>query len=596
MSIARPTRVFGRRSLRGRAWFTRVRAAGCVATIAATLAGCAGALDAPNALTARDCVGLPATSLASAQSAVADCSNSGTRALVAGSGANYLIVAQLAADRGSASPVAYVLSADTSAAAAVVADVAPPSPMTPSAPVATGSLQSAFDLRLRARERAGRGTAALATMPELARATGHAVASAVPAPGSVRTFRVLTNYTAISDVWVTVTAQLEYAGTNVLIYADTRTPHAGFTADALAQFGQYFDQTLFPIDTGAFGPPSDVDANGRVIMLMSPAVNAGTPASICLTQGFVAGFFNGQDFNAATDPNTNRGEIFYSMVADPQGAYGCQHPAAEVSSVEPAVFLHEMQHLISYSQHVVVGRGKPADSWMDEGMSLVAEELGSTYYEAKCPPPACRTNPNQLLPDSSVGFARTFMLDSYAFAGNPDTVSLTVHADRDLGTAWRGGAWALMRWLGDHMPSGFYRRLETTRGSAVSAIESAAGGQSFSSLFANFGLALYTDSLPGMARNTVPVYDRFNSRNTRELWTNLLGTSVSQQLPFPIPVHTVTAGAAPRQMVPGGMAFWRLSTPSQAAVEVIRFSAPDGRALDPRLHPQLVIFRLPPGQ
>ena len=596
MTLARPTRLVGQRSLRGRAWLTRGGGARCAASLTALLAACSGTLDAPNASAVRDCAGLPATSLRSAQAAVADCSNGGTRALVAAGGANYLIVAQLATDKSSTGPVAYTLSADTSPAAAAMADFAPPPAVAARAPVADGGLQSTFDLRLRARERARGGTPLLPATPPLARTANAAPADAVPAPGSVRTFHVLTDYTAANDVWATVTAQLDYIGARVLIYSDTRTPYAGFTQAALAQFGQYFDQTLFPIDTGAFGPPSDVDANGHVIMLMSPAVNAGTPSSICQTQGFVAGFFNGQDFNGAADPNSNGGEIFYSLVADPQGAYGCPHPASEVSSIEPAVFLHELQHLISYSQHVVVGRGTPAASWMDEGLSLVAEELGSAYYEAQCPPPACRTDPNQLLPDSSLGFARTFMLDSYAFASNPDTVSLTVHADRDLGTAWRGGAWALMRWLGDHMPPGFYRRLETTQGGGVSAIESASGGQDFSALFGNFGLALYTDSLPGMPRNTVPVSDRFSSRNTHQLWTNLYGTSAAQELPFPIPLHPVTASPAPMRLLPGGMAFWRLATSSQAATETIRFSAPDGRALDPTLHPQLVIFRLPPGQ
>lgn len=591
MSPARPRQLVGQRSYRGRAWFTRTRGAWCVAGSAALLAACSGGIDAPNASAARNCAGATATSLGVAQSALADCSNGGTRAVVGAGGANYLIVAQFATDEGSASPVSYALSADTGTGPALADLVPPPVAQFVAAPAPGAGLQSALDLKLRARERAARGSAVGSAMPARAMA-----ASTVPTAGSVRTFRVLTDYAAAGDVWTTVTASLEFIGANVLIYSDTRTPYAGFTADALAQFGRYFDETLFPIDTAAFGPPSDVDGNGHVIMLMSPAVNAGTPSATCLSQGFVAGFFNGQDFNGAGDPNSNDGEIFYSLVADPQGTYGCPHPASDVSDVVPAVFLHEMQHLISYSQHVVVGGGKPAASWMDEGMSLVAEELGSAYYEAKCPPPACRTDPAQLLPDSSMGFARTFMFDSYAFASRPDSVSVTLHADRDLGTAWRGGAWALMRWLGDHMPPGFYRRLETTQGSGAAAIESASGGQDFARLFGNFGLALYTDSLPGMPRNTVPVADRFSTRNTRQLWTNLLGTSAAELLPFPIPVHDVTGAATVMQLRPGGTAFWRLGTPSAAATETIHFSAPDGRALDPRVHAQLVIFRLPPGQ
>ena len=537
---------------------------------------------------ARDCSGPPATALSNAQAAVADCSNGGTRVLVAGRGASYLIVAQLPTDQGASAPVAYTLTADTVPAAAAAANLAPPQT---AAPVFTPvpDLQTQFDLRLRMRDRAAAASRAAAPARSVA-------ANAVPVLGTLRTFRVLTDYTAGKDVWATSPARLEYVGTNVLVYADTLVPHGGFSAAALSEFGRYFDRVLFPIDTSAFGMPSDVDGNARVIMLLSPAVNAGTPRGICATHGYVAGFFNGQDFNAASDPNSNRGEIFYSLVADPQGAFGCVHTAAEVSDVEPAVFLHEMQHLISYSQHVVVGGGQPAASWMDEGMSLVAEELGSAYYEAKCPPPACRTNPGQLLPDSSLAFARTFMLDSYSYASNPDSVSLTLRSDRDLGLAWRGGAWAFMRWLGDHMSAGFYRRLEQTPGSGATAIESASGGQSFARLFANFGLALYTDSLPGMPRNTAPVADRFSTRNTRELWADLLGTASSQQLPFPIPLHPATAVGSVMQLAPGGLAFWRLDTPADVTTETVHFSASDGRPLDPALHPQLMIFRLPPGQ
>ena len=60
----------------------------------------------------------------------------------------------------------------------------------------------------------------------------------------------------------------------------------------------------------------------------------------------------------------------------------------------PGTFLHELQHLISFSQHVVVHHSNPEYGWLDEGLSIVAEELGSLYYEQKCPGTACRTRPD----------------------------------------------------------------------------------------------------------------------------------------------------------------------------------------------------------
>jgi len=47
-------------------------------------------------------------------------------------------------------------------------------------------------------------------------------------------------------------------------------------------------------------------------------------------------------------------------------------------------------------------------------------------------------------------------------------------------------------------------------------------------------------------------------------------------------------------MVPGTMAFYRLDTTGQASV-TIDFGSTPGVALGDALHPQLSIFRLPPG-
>lgn len=571
---------------------------------AAVLAACSGGSDAVVGARLRSgpraCAGAPATALGPAQAAIFDCGNGGTTVTVAGSGQHYLVVAELATDRASAAHVPYVLAADTAAPAAAVADrqAAEPAPVAGIAPPAgipdvLLPVQRRFDAQLRARER----TVAEAAIERRPIGAGRpALAVAVPAVGSVRDFRVLTNYLSGTDVWRSVGARLEYAGGSVLVYVDTVAPDGGFTPDALQRFGDYFDRVLFPIDTAAFGRPSDVDGNGHVIMLMSPVVNEGTPRSTCATQGYVAGFFNGQDFHLANDPNSNGGEIFYSVVADPQGRFGCPLSTSAVTAEVPAVFLHEMQHLISYAHHVLMHGAPPAPGWMDEGLSLVAEELGVAHYESQCPPPACRTDPSQLFPDSAAGFARTFMLDSYFYAEYPDSVSITTHDDGQFGFAWRGGAWAFLRWLGDHAPDTFYRQLEDATGDGIAAIEAASGGQAFGTLFANFGLALYTDSMPGLPRTTAPAANRFRTRNPREMWGRLLGNSASDPLPFPIPVHSARAAATAAALAPGGIAYWRLDTAPGVAAYTLRYSAPDGSPLDPAMRPQLAIFRLPDGQ
>ncbi len=587
----RPALAPGRRGHRSRSRFARGSVVIRIAVPLAIVAACSGGGDLPTAAgtpaLSRSCANTPAVSLAAAQSTVVSC-GSASSAVLAGGGASYLIVAQFASDNTSAHSVSYVLTANGSGASGDLAASMRPAESTPPA---TPDLQTAFDLELRARERAA--GVPPGSLLRSGAAFARAATETVPAVGTLRTFRVLTDYTSSTDVWETVVARLTYVGTNVLLYADTLTPDAGFPAGALQKFGDYFDRTLYPLDVSAFGPTSDVDGNGHVIMLMSPAVNAGTPKSTCYTDGYVAGFFNGEDFNGASDPNSNHGELFYSIVADPQGRFGCVHSTSDVSSMEPAVFLHELQHLINYSHHIAQGGGAQSASWVNEGLSIIAEELGSRYYEDRCPPPSCRSTPGQLLPDSSLGFARDFTLDSYFMALDPDTVSMTQHHDGEMGTAWRGTAWAMLRWLGDHEGAGFYQQLESASGSGIAEIESVSG-QSFGTLFADYGLSLYTDSLVGMPRNTVPPDDRFVTRNMRALWASV-GPEYGYS-GFPIRPHFVSAAAQPMTLVVGGMAFWRLDTPTGVAADTLRFTAPDGSPLDPSLGPQLAIFRLPPGQ
>jgi hypothetical protein len=547
--------------------------------------------------------------LAVAQATRIDCSNGGTTVTLAGNGASYLVVAEFAVDQVPDAFVPYRLVSGTALAASTsrATPLASASRLgalsaiaeSPFAPTGPGANQRAFSraLRTRARRLVSSGAWRASTQGSARAAMTRAAAvAAVPAVGSIRPFSVLKN--ADGTAFTTVNARLAYAGSDVLVYIDTLAPANGFTTAQLQAFGALFDQTLYPIDTAAFGPPSDVDQNGHIIMLMSPAVNALTPKAQCTTQGYVAGFFEEEDLGAgAADPNSNHGEIFYSIAPDPSGAASCAHTAADVGFAVPATFMHELQHLISYSQHVVIHGGLPEYGWLDEGLSLVAEELGSLYYEQKCPGTACRTNPAQIFPDSSQGFVADFLYDSYEYALLPDTASVTLHSDADDGFAWRGGDWLLMRWLGDQFGTGMLKKLDQNTLIGVPNIE-AASGRSFPQLFADFGLSLVTDSLPGFPRTTAPAADRFTSRNVHQLWSRLYTTSGgTPDIPLsnPIRVFSITSDTSTSIMDPGTMSFFRLDTPSSASTVSLQFAGPGGVALPAAAKPQLAIFRLPAG-
>lgn len=606
--------------------FVRLRAAALVPTLAA-IAACShsdatGPKTSPVTLTA--CTG-GSVQLSANQAARVDCANGGNSLTLPGNGASYLLVPQFATDNASDVGVPFTLSNPTgTASAAIATPYRGPAPTglagAPASSIAADvglrppayprARQMAFDGALR-RAAHARWPAGAPAIPATVRSR---IAPAMPsfsaAPltttatvGSMQNFQVRATFSVTNPKWKTITAQLAYAGSNILLYIDTLSPPGGFTPTQLQSFGQYFDQTLYPIAVDAFGPPSDVDQNQRVVMLMSPAVNALSPKSQCATQGYVEGYFDEIDLGDLTSTSSNKGEIFYSVVPD-TGVYSCTHTVDELLQSEPATFLHELQHLINFSQHVVVHNGNPQASWLDEGMSIMAEELGSMYYEAKCPPPSCRTSPAQLFPDSSQGFIQGFLYDSYAYYLKPDTASVTLHDDAENGFSWRGGDWALVHWLYDQKGTGILKALEQTSSTGAPSI-AAAAGEPFPSLFADYGLTGYTDSLPGLPRSVIPSRDRLTTRNLRLIWNRLYVTSKGQNgapspdVPraFPILVQTVGAGTAQTgTMVPGTSTYYRIDTPTNASTVQLLFSQPGGTALSASLQPQVAVYRLPPGQ
>src|SRR5207237_9397122 len=95
------------------------------------------------------------------------------------------------------------------------------------------------------------------------------------------------------------------------------------------------------------------------------------------------------DLSASPDIS-NHGEVFYSIVADPTATLSCAHTSGEVDSIAPGTFVHELQHMINYAQHVVLRAGSPEDGWLDEGLSKDAEEIAGQQYLG-LPPRANRT-------------------------------------------------------------------------------------------------------------------------------------------------------------------------------------------------------------
>ena len=492
----------------------------------------------------------------------------------------YLVVPQFAGEASDPTATDFLVGPSDAAAA-----------ITASSITVSGALQRAqrppqliLDTRLRQLEaELAMSPGARDLVPRRTPGEAAAVVAAAQFPDT-RTFRVLGNLDGTS--FVTATARLKYLGDNLAIYQDIDAP-LGFTDSALTEFGKLFDDVLFPLGTATFGSVSDVDESGKIIVLMSQRINALVSRDEC-AQGIITGYFYGFDLSS-TSTNSNRGEVFYALVPDPQGAHSCSVSVASVQRIVPATFIHELQHMISYNQHVLLRGGAQERVWLNEGLSLIAEEIGSKYYESKYPAPLGRGNPEQLFPDSAQGFIVPNLTYAYDYLSAPEQHSVTTF--EDFGTlAERGAAWLFLRWLGDQKGEDIYRALVQTSLTSIENVERQAG-EPFRQLFGDFSIAAYADNLPGVDSTQIPVRYQFTSRNLRKIYARFYELG-SVGRPFPIlPRPLDCSSDIDGSMFQGTMSYF--VTPAACGGAGVRFVREDGRRFSTELEAQTSLFRLP---
>lgn len=493
--------------------------------------------------------------------------------------ARYFVAAQYATQASKPAQTAFALSSGGSTlAASSRAPITGSNATYKDIPSTSMPRQMEFDTRLRNLERS-------IPLSNFERTSGGKVAmarSALAPPDSLHNYHVLT--TTSGGQFVLTQGRLRYAGQRVYIYEDTGS-YNSFTDSAYAALGRLFDDVLYPIDTAAFGSPSDQDVNGHIIVFLSQQINKLTAAADCATKGFVAGYFYGYDLS--TGANANRGEIFYSIAPDPTGKYSCAHSPADVLRLTPATFIHEFQHMISYNQHVLV-RGSPSEvTWLNEGLSHIAEELGGKYYEARYPAPLGRTNVSQLFPDSALSFVVPQFRNAYAYLQKSTTQSVTTF--EGLGTLEeRGAAWLFLRWLGDQKGEGIYRQLVQTNQTGTDNVATKAS-ESFPALFGDFGIATYADSITGVPRSSVPARYRFTSRNTRQVFGYYFPIKPNPITPTAVACNSTVSGS----MLQGTSSYFLVGGSTGCASARISLGTSSGSAITSALSPQVAIFRLP---
>jgi hypothetical protein len=330
-----------------------------------------------------------------------------------------------------------------------------------------------FDIRLRESERRvltrlipsarswyrNRGTSGSATGLR----PSFSVTSTPPAVGDFITLNTKTGATLSEACQVpdNRTGRVVAVTNTAVVVADTNNPSGGYTDAEYLTVGLQFD-SVYTMDVGAFGAPSDIDSNGKIIMFFTSAVNEMTPKG---SGSVVGGFFYGRDLFPKTDspdlgagsgcPTSNVAEMFYLAVPDPNALVNGNTSFTKnfVSHLTVSTTAHEFQHLINASRRLYVNTTATDFEvvWLNEGLSHVAEELLFYQQSAGLTPrmdiDSLKFKGNQKNVDaynfdqqSNFGRFRSYLL-------RPSTSSPYANDD----SLWtRGATWSFLRYAADH--------------------------------------------------------------------------------------------------------------------------------------------------
>lgn len=433
-----------------------------------------------------------------------------------------------------------------------------------------------FHRSLRLRERAwARSPAAAISRNALVMPRG------VPVFGDKDTFNVCASNSC--SAFTRVGTTVRYVGPRGVIYLDDDMVAGGesLTQGDLDQLGELFDDYIYPLDTTAFGVESDIDNDDRIAIVITDQVNALT--TNCSTGRVVGYFFSGDLLPSY--PGSNQREAFYTFAPKPSTGNCSEITRARALSTLGAVLIHELQHMISFNQRVLVRGGDDETLWLNEGLSHFAEELGQRLIpDARCPnSPSCFSE-----------YATGNLNNAYQYLSNPEAAYLIAPTDGNAGLPQRGAAWLFVRWLADHFAADTLRGTQLTRALLQStqvgaANVTAATGQTFATLAAEWGMANWVDNLPGFVQAGRLRYRTWDLRD-------VFARNSPNPFPRPYPLIPDISGSTYVHFgtLRGGSGHHlRLTIPAGQPGHTIRLAGSTGSdRLDPYLNTQFGVVRI----
>lgn len=167
---------------------------------------------------------------------------------------------------------------------------------------------------------------------------------------------------------VPITATVKTVGTHSIILEDNANPTGGFAAADYQTLSDDFDNKIYATDVAYFGTPTDLDANSRVVIIITKEVNK---ISNLLGQVFSADLFPQSECSAS-----NEGEVFYGRAPDPDGLVNGKYETADALLDAPLIIAHEFTHVIQLGRRIYLpGATVLQSTWELEGQATFAEEV-----------------------------------------------------------------------------------------------------------------------------------------------------------------------------------------------------------------------------
>ncbi|HEY1953260.1 MAG TPA: hypothetical protein VGG76_10665, partial [Gemmatimonadaceae bacterium] len=456
------------------------------------------------------------------------------------------------------------------------------------------SPQQAMDNKVRAFERSGltlRSTGPLGTYSRFsARRSSEVATAAVPAVGDIININVPDgNSQNLCANFFRTEATVASVSRRAILAVDTLDgpPATLFPQAVLDSITNEFDNLTYPTDSSYYGKPTDVDANGHIILLFTGEINKLTPPHT--TGGFVGGFFFAGDFFPNADQGggpgsfcqeSNNAEIFYLLSPDPGGVkFGNDRSASSVRQGTRGTIAHEFQHMINAGNRFQ----NPAVSsfeatWLDEALAHFAEDavgrvqrgFGDLQTLAFSDVLPCNSPCSQANDFNAFFFQNLARLTDWMVA--PDKYGpFAKMADTSLAT--RGAAWAIVRYAADNFsaanPRSLTRALAAGPDTGVKNFASAAKVP-IDTLVRGFLVSMYADHLGIPNLNAEYQYKSYNFRSVMPpVARSVLNQTTAS---YPLVVQSIGSGSdnISTSSRVGSGTYYRLSVTGSAGAKNVK--------------------------